>query len=108
MEFDCTFNFMEGGYENNIKAPSPEVPVQVKSKPAKEPTIAIGKYDSDISALRDKYGDLFTNGLCITIDLQELLLIAPRNRRRIESFQGLVSELKKMGIELNIKSRKTK
>ena len=54
MEFECTFNCMEGGFENNIKAPSPEVPVQVKSKPAKEPTIAIGKNDRGFKATRKK------------------------------------------------------
>lgn len=68
-----------------------------------------GKYKSDIEALKLKYGDEFTTGLCIEISLKELLEITPRERRRIDAYRGLISCLKtELGIILTIKSQKTK
>ena len=63
----------------------------------------------DIEALRDMYGENFKTGLCINITLQEALMIIPKERARVDAFRGLISFLKgKMGIELNIKSQKSK
>lgn len=56
------------------------------------------KYQRDIEALRQKYGDAFKTGLCINLILQEALSIMHRERRRIDSYSGLVSYLKKNGI----------
>lgn len=65
------------------------------------------RYQRDIDALTDTYGALYRSQI-INISLTDLLEICPRKRRRIEAYQGLISELKGMGIELNISSRKTK
>ena len=107
MEFESTMNFMEGfiSYgaftqedkeKNNIATPV------IKEKVAKKTNS--GKYDADIAALTAIYG----TGVCIDIELQELLKICPRNRKRIEAYNGLVSELAKRGTVLTIKSRKTR
>ena len=75
----------------------------VSSKPIPE------KYQRDIEALRQKYGDAFKTGLCINLTLQEALSIMHRERRRIDSYSGLVSYLKKeWNITLTITSQKTK
>lgn len=67
------------------------------------------KYQRDIEALRQKYGDAFKTGLCINLTLQEALSIMHRERRRIDSYSGLVSYLKKeWDITLTITSQKTK
>lgn len=67
------------------------------------------KIQKDIEALRDMYGENFKTGLCINITLQEALMIIPKERARVDAFRGLISFLKgKMGIELNIKSQKSK
>lgn len=66
------------------------------------------KYESDIRAVTNKWGEL-KPGLCIETTLQELLTIVPRHRPRIDAYNGLVSELcYKHGVTLTIKSRKTK
>ena len=58
------------------------------------------KYQRDIEALRQKYGDA---------TLQEALSVMPRDRKRVDSYAGLISYLKKeQGITLTIKSQKTK
>lgn len=68
------------------------------------------KYQRDIEALRNKYGDAFKTGLCINLTLQEALSIMPRvRRRRLDSYRGLQSYLmKEWDITLTIKSQKTK
>uniref|UniRef100_UPI004027D0BF hypothetical protein n=1 Tax=Bacteroides uniformis TaxID=820 RepID=UPI004027D0BF len=68
------------------------------------------KYQRDIEALRQKYGDAFKTGLCINLTLQEALSIMPRvRRRRIDSYRGLQSYLmKEWDITLTIKSQKSK
>ena len=67
------------------------------------------KYQRDIEALRQKYGDAFKTGFCINLTLQEALSLMPRDRKRVDSYAGLISYLKKeQGITLTIKSQKTK
>lgn len=67
------------------------------------------KYREDIAKLQEHYGDSFKTGLCIKINLQELLELCPRERKRIDAYRGLVSYLEKnWGIELKIISQKTK
>ena len=59
------------------------------------------KYQRDIEALRQKYGDAFKTGLCINLTLQEALSIIHRERKRIDAYSGLVSYLKReLGITL--------
>lgn len=79
--------------------------IPVEENSPSEPLL-ISRFDSDVEALRKKYGDLET-GLTIEITLQELLKICPRKRTRVDAYQGLVSYLKsKYEVTLNIKSRK--
>ncbi len=67
------------------------------------------KYKKDIASLQSKYGDAFKTGFCINLTLQEALTIMPRERRRIDSYRGLQSYLKKeLDITLTVKSQKTK
>ena len=67
------------------------------------------KYKKDVASLRSKYGDAFKTGFCIILTLQEALSIMPRDRKRVDSYAGLISYLKReQGITLTIKSQKTK
>ena len=62
-------------------------------------------YADEIKRLEAEWGP-FANGMSITVKLKDLLIICPRKRRRKDSFQGLQKSLNKMGVTLNIKSRK--
>ena len=67
------------------------------------------KYKKDVALLQRKYGDAFKTGFCINLTLQEALSVMPRDRKRVDSYAGLISYLKKeQGITLTIKSQKTK
>jgi len=67
------------------------------------------KYRKDVALLQSKYGDVFKTGFCIILTLQEALSIMPRDRKRVDSYAGLISYLKReQGITLTIKSQKTK
>ena len=68
------------------------------------------KYKKDVAALQEKYGNLPSlTGLSISLTLKEALEIMPRNRRRVDAYEGLKNYLKKQyGITLTIKSQKTK
>ena len=65
-----------------------------------------GKYDEDIMALAVFYK--IEPGAVITIELQDLLIICPRTRPRVDAYRGLVTELGRRGVSLIVKSRKTK
>ena len=64
-------------------------------------------YADEIKRLGDEYGPLI-EGQHLTVQLQDLLAIIPRARRRITAYNGLVKELANRGVTLIIKSRKTK
>lgn len=89
---------------NRLENAGPSVIIKKDStKPIPE------KYQRDIEALRQKYGDAFKTGFCINLTLQEALSVMPRDRKRVDSYAGLISYLKKeQGITLTIKSQKTK
>lgn len=89
---------------NRLENAEPSVSVK---KDSNEPIPE--KYRKDIEALRKKYGDSFSTGLCIEVSLRELLELCPRERRRTDSYQGLVSYLKNhYGVTLKIHSQKSK
>ena len=78
-----------------------------KPKSDKKKAIPGDKFKDDIEAIKVFYE--LKEGSVINICLQDLLAIAPRNRRRIESYQGLRSYLlENYRVTLNINSRKTK
>lgn len=90
--------------ENNIIA----MPDVIEEKTATEIRIP-KKYQDDIKALRDMYGENFKTGLCINLTLKEALEIMPKERCRVDAYTGLISFLKaKLGITLHITSQKTK
>lgn len=64
------------------------------------------KYEEDVEALARHFGGIQSKtGLCIT--LQEILSICPRERKRSDAYNGLVSYLlEQYGVKLVIKSRK--
>ena len=64
-------------------------------------------YADDIKRLGSEYGPLI-EGQHFTVQLQDLLGLLPRARRRIDAYNGLVKELANRGVTLTIKSRKTK
>lgn len=64
------------------------------------------KFKDDIQKLQDYCGVELRSGLCIEIELSELLEILPRARRRKDAYEKLVKFLtEEMNIKLNIKSR---
>lgn len=98
------------GYEristpNRLENAVPSVSVK---KDSNEPIPE--KYKKDITTLQEKYGSLSSlTGLFISLTLKEALEIMPRERRRVDAYEGLKNYLKReYGIELNIKSRKTR
>ena len=64
------------------------------------------KFKDDIERLESYCGVELRSGLCIEIELSELLEVLPRERRRKDSYDKLVKFLaEEMNIKLNIKSR---
>ena len=64
------------------------------------------KFKDDIQKLQDYCGVELRSGLCIEIELSELLEILPRVRRRKDSYDKLVKFLaEEMNVQLTIKSR---
>ena len=67
-----------------------------------------GKFLRDLEALRDK-GFSLTPGSKIVIGLQEILMICPRDRKRVDAYTSLKSYLNdEFGCNLCITSQKTK
>lgn len=64
-------------------------------------------YAGEIKRLEDEYGPLM-EGQHLTIQLQDLLALLPRARKRVDAYNGLAKELANRGVTLTIKSRKTK
>ena len=64
------------------------------------------KFKDYIQKLQDYCGVELRSGLCIEIELSELLEILPRKRRRKDAYDKLVKFLAdEMNIKLNINSR---
>ena len=63
------------------------------------------QYAGEIKRLEAEYGP-FASGMCITVELQKLLEICPRRRRRKDAYRNLQKTLDEMGVTLNIKSQK--
>ena len=67
------------------------------------------KFKEDIEALENYIGRKLESGLCIKVDLSELLTVIPRNRKRTDAYKTLVKFLKdEFGIDLIINSKKQK
>ena len=80
---------------------SPDVIEEKESK-----VIIPEKFKDDIQKLQKYCGVELRSGLCIEIELSELLEILPRERRRKDSYDKLVKFLaEEMNVQLTIKSR---
>jgi len=67
------------------------------------------KFKKDIEALENYIGRKLESGLCIRVDLSELLTVIPRERKRTDAYNTLVQYLKdEFGIDLIINSKKQK
>ena len=70
--------------------------------------IVKGKFIRDLEALRDK-GFSLTPGSKIVIGLQEILMICPRDRKRVDAYNSLVKYLNdEFDCSLYNKKKKTK
>lgn len=76
----------------------------------KENTVIVpDKFKEDIEALETYIGRKLESGLCIKVDLSELLTVIPRDRKRTDAYNTLVKFLKdEFGIDLIINSKKQK
>ena len=64
------------------------------------------KFKDDVERLCNYCGVELKSGLCIEIELSELLEILPRERRRKDAYDKLVKFLaEEMNVQLTIKSR---
>lgn len=71
---------------------------------SKRKSIANEKLVSELEVLADEFGEL-TNGKQIEVELNRLLHLLPRQRKKSDAYKSIKSELKKMGIELIITSK---
>lgn len=96
------FSLFGGSYQTGRSDDaSPDVIEEKESK-----VIIPEKFKDDIERLESYCGVELRSGLCIEIELSELLEILPRERRRKDSYDKLVKFLaEEMNIKLNIKSR---
>jgi hypothetical protein len=96
------FSLFGGSYQTGRSDnASPDVIEEKESK-----VIIPEKFKNDIERLESYCGVELRSGLCIEIELSELLEILPRERRRKDSYDKLVKFLaEEMNIKLNIKSR---
>ena len=76
----------------------------------KENTVIVpDKFRKDIEALENYTGRKLESGLCIRVDLSELLTVIPRERKRTDAYNTLVQYLRdEFGIDLIINSKKQK
>lgn len=76
----------------------------------KENTVIVpAKFKDDIKALEDYAGRKLESGVCIRVELSELLDIVPRERRRIDAYNALVLFMRnELGVDLVISSSRKK
>ena len=65
------------------------------------------KFKADVEALERYIGRNLENGLCIKVDLAELLTVIPRERKRADAYNTLRRFLKnEFGVDLIINKKK--
>lgn len=112
------YNFLQALFGTNARPDLNEekqvmaAPVVEKSSPSAPKPKASKRvpddFSADVEAIQAKYGK-FTTGLCIEARLQDLLLICPRKRPRIDAYLKLIEHIAaEYEVTLIIKSRKTK
>lgn len=75
---------------------------------SKENTVIVpDKFKDDVKALEKYIGRNLENGLCIKVDLAELLTVIPRERKRVDAYNTLRKFLKnEFNIDLIINKKK--
>ena len=63
--------------------------------------------DPELEILGKTFGAL-TSGKVIEVNLQELLALIPRNRKRSDAYRGLCAKLRQIGVTLNITTNRIK
>ena len=92
------------GSESQGRRSDNALPNVIEEKESK--VIIPEKFKDDIERLISYCGVELRSGLCIEIELSELLEIFPRERRRKDSYDKLVKFLaEEMNVQLTIKSR---
>lgn len=88
--------------ESRLNCVSPDVTAKKGNT-----VIVPDKFKEDIKALETYIGRKLESGLCIKVDLSELLTVIPRDRKRTDAYNTLVKFLKdEFGIDLIINSKK--
>lgn len=115
---NTSVNFMKMLIYNLFKTLSDEVQYSESRLDCVSPDVNINKantvivpdkFRKDIEALEDYTGRKLESGLCIKVDLSELLTVIPRERKRTDAYNTLVQYLKdEFGIDLIINSKKQK
>lgn len=104
MIIQCLNNLFSGEVkypENRQDSVSPDV---IESKG--NTVIVPDKFKADVEALEKYIGRNLENGLCIKVDLAELLTVIPRERKRADAYNTLRKFLKnEFGIDLIINSK---
>ena len=94
--------YLQMAFTENPSSNNPSQPT------VKREVIVPEKFRNDVEALKG-YGLQLEPGISIEVTLAEILTICPRERRRVDSYKGLVSYLRdEFNITLIIKSQKTK
>ena len=87
--------------ESRQDSVSPDV---IESK--RNTVIVPDKFKADVKALEKYIGRNLENGLCIKVELAELLTVIPRERKRADAYNTLRRFLKnEFGIDLIINSK---
>ena len=76
-------------------------------KPQKKKEDNSDKYKKDVEVLEKRFGTL-NPGMTLILTLQEILKLLPRNRKRSDTYTGLVKHLQSRGVTLTINSLKSK
>ena len=80
-------------------------PDEIESK--RNTVIVPDKFKADVEALEKYIGRNLENGLCIKVDLAELLTVIPRERKRADAYNTLRRFLKnEFGVDLIINKKK--
>lgn len=98
-------NLYDAFFSSRINSDAPTTE-EKNTQPMKEEITLHHKtpFAEELKLLENKYG-YFEE---LTISLQDILLLLPRRRERVDAYRGLVSYAAKKGKTIIIKSRKTK
>ena len=105
MIIQCLNNLFSGEVkypENRQDSVSPDV-IERKANTVIVPE----KFKADVEALEKYIGHSLETGLCIKVDLAELLTVIPRERKRADAYNTLRRFLKnEFGVDLIINKKK--